>query len=125
MPSKQQQPKPLTGKQLLKQVKKLSHLNREEKAKACGYISIDKDGSERIKTLAFLNALLDAEGIDLDGQPPNREGKVGRTATYRVSVQSNGNMLLGSAYTEAMGVKPGDNFEISLSRNEIHLHKVA
>lgn len=125
MSSQQKQLKPLTGQLLLKQVQQLSHLNREEKAKACGYISIEKDGSERIKTIAFMNALLEAEGIDLDHPSSNRDGKVGRTATYRVSVQANGNVLLGSAYTEAMGVKPGDKFKISLSGNEIHLNRVA
>ncbi len=34
-------------------------------------------------------------------------------ASYRISVQSNNNLLIGSAYTKKMGLKPGDEFEIT------------
>ncbi|ABW32931.1 AbrB family transcriptional regulator [Acaryochloris marina] len=127
MPRKRKQSKPITGKDLVAKVKQLGDLTREEKAKACGYYSTDKDGSERIKLMAFLNALLDAEGINLDSHSSsgNGNGRGGRKASYRVSVQSNGNLLLGSAYTKELDVKPGDEFEISLGRKHIHLNKVA
>lgn len=125
MPRKKTQIKPLTGKDLVAKVKQLSDFTREEKAKACGYVSVEKGGSERIKTIAFLNALLDAEGIDLGSQSSSVNGISGRKASYRVSVQSNGNVLLGSAYTKEMDVKPGDEFEISVGRKHIHLNKVA
>lgn len=125
MPRKKTQIKPLTGKDLVAKVKQLSDFTREEKAKACGYVSVEKGGSERIKTIAFLNALLDAEGIDLGSQSSSANGISGRKASYRVSVQSNGNVLLGSAYTKEMDVKPGDEFEISVGRKHIHLNKVA
>ncbi|MGR3280695.1 AbrB family transcriptional regulator, partial [Acaryochloris marina NIES-2412] len=46
MPRKKKQAKPLTGKDLVAKVKQLSEITREEKAKACGYISLEKDGSE-------------------------------------------------------------------------------
>lgn len=125
MPRKKKQAKPLTGKDLVAKVKQLSDYTREEKAKACGYVSADKDGSERIKTIAFLNALLDAEGIDLGSQSSNENGKAGRRASYKVSVQSNGNILVGRAYTQALELEPGDEFEISVGRKHIHLNKVA
>ncbi|ABW32586.1 AbrB family transcriptional regulator [Acaryochloris marina] len=125
MPRKKKQAKPLTGKDLVAKVKQLSDYTREEKAKACGYVSNDKDGSERIKTIAFLNALLDAEGIDLDSQSPNGNGNSGRKASYKVSVQSNGNILVGRTYTQALELEPGDEFEIAVGRKHIHLTKVA
>lgn len=110
---------------MIEKVKQLSDLTREEKARACGYVAIEKDGSERIKLMAFLNALLDAEGINLDNHPSNGSGQGGRKASYRISVQSNGNLLVGRAYTQELGVEPGDEFEISLGRKHIHLNKVA
>lgn len=125
MPRKKKRPKPITGKDLVTKVKQLSDLTREEKAKACGYVSIEKDGSERIKLMAFLNALLDAEGINLDSQSTDSNGQCGRKASFRVSVQSNGNVLLGSAYTKELDAQPGDKFKISLGRKHIHLSKVA
>ena len=125
MPRKKKQAKPLTGKDLVAKVKQLSDYTREEKAKACGYVSNDKGGSERIKTIAFLNALLDAEGIDLDSQPPNGNGNSGRKASYKVSVQTNGNILVGRTYTQELELEPGDEFEIAVGRKHIHLTKVA
>lgn len=114
----------LTGEALLKKVKDLGNLGKEEKAKACGYYSITKDGSERVSMMKFLNALIDAEGIELDGKTGNGNGRGGRSASYRISVQSNGNLLIGSAYTKQMDLKPGDEFEISLGRRHIHLKQV-
>jgi len=36
-------------------------------------------------------------------------------------VQFNGNLMVGSAYVEQLGFKPGDAFAIKLSRNSITL----
>ena len=124
MPSKNKQTKPVSGKDLIAKVKQLSDLTGEQKAKACRYVTTEKDGSERIKVMAFLNALLEADGVDLD-RSLNGNGRGGRTASYRVSVQSNGNLLVGSAYTKEMDVQPGDEFEISVGRKHIHLSKAA
>ncbi|MGR3280451.1 AbrB family transcriptional regulator, partial [Acaryochloris marina NIES-2412] len=63
--------------------------------------------------------------IDLDSQSSSENGKGGRRASYKVSVQSNGNILVGRAYTHALDLKPGDEFEISVGRKHIHLNKVA
>lgn len=125
MPRKKKQTKPLTGKDLVAKVKQLSNFTREEKAKACGYVAVEKDGSERIKTIAFLNALLDAEGIDIDSKSSNGNGRGGRKPSYKVTVQSNGNILLGRTYTQSMELEPGDEFEISVGRKHIHLSKLA
>lgn len=115
---------PLTGEALLKKVKELEHLSKEEKAKACGYSTLTKGGVERVNMMAFLNALIDAEGIDIDGGGQEGRGRGGRSASYRITVQSNGNLLLGGAYTRQMGLNPGDEFEISLGRKHITLRQL-
>jgi hypothetical protein len=73
--------------------------------------------------MKFLNALIDAEGIELDSTP-SANGRGGRSASYRISVQSNGNLLIGSAYTKQMGLHPGDEFEITLGRKHIRLKQM-
>ena len=114
---------PLTGENLLKKVKDLGNLSKEEKARQCGYSTTTKNGVERVNMMKFLNALIDAEGIQLDSKQASN-GRGGRSASYRISVQSNGNLLIGSAYTKQMGLNPGDEFEISLGRKHIHLKQV-
>ena len=115
-----QKVEPLTGEELLSKVKELSNLSKEDKAKACGYYSTTKSGVARVNVMQFLNALIDAEGIELDGTP-KAEGRGGRSANYRLTVQANGNLLIGSAYTKQLGVAPGDEFEIALGRKHIRL----
>jgi hypothetical protein len=117
---KKSEGKPLAGQELLDRVKELESLSKEEKARACGYYTVTKDGVERVNMMKFYNALFEAEGIELDNsQKPG--GRGGRSASYRISVQSNGNLLIGSAYTKQMDLAPGDEFEISLGRKHIKL----
>jgi hypothetical protein len=117
------QAKPLTGAELVQKVKELDNLSKEEKARACGYYTVTKNGIERVNMMKFLNALIDAEGIELDSSSEGL-GRGGRSASYKISVQSNGNLLIGSAYTKKMGLEPGDEFEITLGRKHIHLKQV-
>jgi AbrB-like transcriptional regulator len=111
--------KPLTGKALLQRVKELQHLSRREKARECGYISITKTNEVRVNSGEFLNAILQAKGVTLDSES-ERDGR-GREATYRVSVHKNGQILIGQAYTQKMGLKPGDSFELKMGYKHIHL----
>lgn len=120
---KQKKIEPLVGEELLKKVKELENLSKEEKAKQCGYYTVTKNGVERVNMMKFLNALIDAEGIQLDSSP-NANGRGGRSASYRISVQSNGNLLIGSAYTKQMNLKPGDEFLITLGKKHIRLRQV-
>ncbi len=113
----------LTGQALVQKVKELEDLTKEEKAKACGYYTITKKGAERVNMMKFMNALIAAEGIELDSEQ-STNGRGGRSASYRITVQSNGNLLIGSTYTKQMGLKPGDEFEISLGRKHIHLKQL-
>jgi AbrB-like transcriptional regulator len=121
--AKKNQPEPLTGEELIRKVKELGNLSKEEKARACGYYTVTKNGIERVNMMKFLNALIDAEGIELDSTS-NGHGRGGRSASFRISVQSNHNLLIGSAYTKKMGLKPGDEFEITLGRKHIHLKQI-
>ncbi|MHC5724148.1 MAG: AbrB family transcriptional regulator [Nostoc sp.] len=114
---------PLLGDELLKKVKELESESKEDKAKKCGYYTITKNGIERVNMMKFLNALIDAEGIQLDSTPSSN-GRGGRSASYRISVQSNNNLLIGSAYTKQMNLKPGDEFLITLGKKHIRLRQV-
>ncbi|MBN3944637.1 MULTISPECIES: AbrB family transcriptional regulator [unclassified Nostoc] len=120
---KQKKIEPLLGEELLKKVKELESESKEDKAKKCGYYTVTKNGIERVNMMKFLNALIDAEGIQLDSTP-SANGRGGRSASYRISVQSNGNLLIGSAYTKQMNLKPGDEFLITLGKKHIRLRQV-
>ena len=114
---------PLAGDALLAKVKELENHSKEEKARECGYYTITKSGVERVNMMKFYNALIEAEGVELDSNKSS-QGRGGRAATYRISVQSNGNLLIGAAYTKKMNLNPGDEFEISLGRKHIHLKQL-
>ncbi|MEO0537211.1 MAG: AbrB family transcriptional regulator [Cyanobacteria bacterium P01_A01_bin.123] len=113
-------PTPITGKALLKKIQEFSHLPKREMAKACGYYTITKDDQARINLSDFYDALLAAKGIQLDPKSKNLDGR-GREASYRTSVHKNGQIVLGNSYTEEMGLKPGDEFQIKLGYKHIHL----
>ncbi|MEQ8957109.1 MAG: AbrB family transcriptional regulator [Coleofasciculus sp. C2-GNP5-27] len=116
------QPNALTGKALLQKVKELSHLPRRETAKRCGYYSESKTGQTRVNLTDFYDAVLAAKGVPLD--PEGAKDGRGREPTYRVSVHKNGQIVIGSTYTQEMGLKPGDEFEIKLGYKHIHLKQV-
>lgn len=113
---------PLTGKALLQKVKELSHLPRREKAKRCGYYTVGKNNQTRVNLADFFEALLAAKGTSLSAESP-KDGR-GREPTYRVSVHKNGQIVIGATYTEKMGLKPGDEFEIKLGYKHIHLIQI-
>ena len=109
---------PLTGKALLQKIKD-SNLPKRELAKQCGYYTASKDGQTRINLAEFYNAVLAAKGIALEPEA-SKDGR-GREATYRVSVHKNGSIVIGSNYTQSMGLEPGDEFEIKLGYKHIRL----
>jgi AbrB-like transcriptional regulator len=115
---------PLQGEALLKRVQELEHLSKEEKAMECGYFTVMSNGSKRLSLMRFLNALVEAEGIELEGRGPNAGGRGGRSASYRLIVQASGNILIGSAYTKKMNLSPGDEFEVELGRKHIRLNHI-
>jgi hypothetical protein len=112
----------LTGKALLQRVKELSNKPRRETAKLCGYYTKTKSGHERVNLTDFYDAVLAAKGVPLDTERV-KDGR-GREATYRVSVHKNGQIVIGSTYTQEMGLQSGDEFEIKLGYKHIHLKQV-
>jgi hypothetical protein len=114
---------PVTGKDLLKKVEELKGTPKKEMARTLGFVSKTKTGQERVKLASFMNALLEAKGVGFGGSS-ERDGRGGRSASYRIQVQQNGNLLVGAAYTREMGLEPGTEFEIQLGRKHIKLVKV-
>ena len=109
----------LTGSELLTKVKEMGDVSKSDLVRACGYVSSKKDGAERLNFTAFYEALLDAKGLNLGSG--GGAGKGGRKLSYVATVQGNGNLLVGKAYTALLGLKPGDEFEIKLGRKQIKL----
>ncbi|MFB6275132.1 MAG: AbrB family transcriptional regulator [Halothece sp.] len=115
----EEQTAPLKGRALLQKVKELSHLPRRETAKQCGYYNETKTGQIRVNLTEFYDAVLEAKGVPLDPEG-GKDGR-GREPTYRVSVHKNGQIVIGSTYTQAMGLQPGEEFEIKLGYKHIRL----
>ena len=113
---------PLTGKALLQKVKELSDLPRRERAKRCGYYTVTKNNQTRVNLTDFYDALLAARGIPLSPEKP-KDGR-GRESTNKVSVHKNYLIVIGATYTQQMGLKSGDQFEIKLGYKHIHLIQI-
>ena len=112
----------LTGSELLAKVKEIGDASQRDLGRACGYVSTKKDGTERLNFTAFYEALLEAKGVSLgEGGGKAAAGKGGRKLSYVATVQGNGNLLVGKAYTALLDLKPGDEFEIKLGRKQIRL----
>ena len=111
----------LTGTDLLTKVKELGDVSKTDLATECGYVSDKKDGGKRVNFTAFYEALLEAKGVSLGIGGVGGVGKGGRKLSYVATVQGNGNLLIGKAYTALLDLKPGDDFEIKLGRKQIRL----
>ena len=111
----------LTGSDLLNKVKELGDVSKSDLVRACGYVSDKKSGGERLNFTAFYEALLEAKGVNLGTTGTGGIGKAGRKLTYVATVQGNGNLLVGKAYTAMLDLQPGDEFEIKLGRKQIRL----
>ena len=57
----------LVGDQLLEKIRNLGDADKDELVRACGYVSIKKDGSKILEFDAFYEALLDAQGVNFSG----------------------------------------------------------
>jgi bifunctional DNA-binding transcriptional regulator/antitoxin component of YhaV-PrlF toxin-antitoxin module len=111
----------LTGKALLRKVKELSHLPKREIATQSGYVKNTKSGDIRTDLSGFYDAVLTAKGVKLNETSRDNRGK---TATYKATVNKDGQLSIGAAYTKQMGLKEGDVFEISLGYKHIHLKQI-
>jgi hypothetical protein len=111
----------LTGSDLLAKVKELGDVSKSDLVRSAGYVSTKKDGSERLNFTAFYEALLEAKGVSLGEGTGKGKGKGGRSLSYLATVQGNGNLLIGKAYSALLDLSPGDEFEIKLGRKQIRL----
>ena len=109
-----------TGRELLAKVKEIGDVSKSELVRECGYVSTKKDGTERLNFTSFYEALLGVKGVSLGTESAGR-GKAGRSLSYVATVQGNGNLLVGKAYTGVLDLVPGDEFEIKLGRKQIKL----
>lgn len=109
----------LTGADLLALVKEMPDASKSDLVRAAGYVSTKKDGTERLNFTAFYEALLNAKGVDFND--PRGVGAAGRQPSFHTRVHFNGNLMVGKVYTTQMGLKPGDEFQIKISKNQIRL----
>ena len=113
---------PLTGKALLKKVKDLSDSSKKDTAIACGYYTTTKDQQKRVNLGKFYDAVLQAKGVKLY-ERDTKDGR-GRAPTYRACVHKNGQLVIGANYTDEMGLKPGDEFNIQLGHKHLPLRQI-
>jgi hypothetical protein len=115
---------PLTGKALQAKIKELASLSKSETAKGCGYYSVAKDGTVKVNLKQFYDAVLQSKGININvDKKPKADGR-GREATYRATVNGNGQILIGAVYTKALNLVPGDEFEIKMGYKHINLKAI-
>ncbi len=117
--------KPLTGRALLQKLKECAHLPIREQARQCGYLSRTKSAGgahEKANLVDFYQAQVEARGHILE--PKTHRDRRGREPANRVTVHKNGQIVIGVAYTQMMGLKPGDEFEIKLGYKHIRLNQL-
>jgi AbrB-like transcriptional regulator len=113
---------PLTGKALQAKIKELSNLPKSETAKGCGYYSVAKDGTIKVNLTKFYDAVLQSKGINVE-KTTKADGR-GREASYRATVQRNGQLLIGAVYIKSLNSVPGDEFEIKVGYKHINLKAI-
>lgn len=109
----------LQGTELIAKIKSMADVSRSELVRECGYISTI-NGKERLNYTSFYEALLNAKGVDL--KPKKR---MGRKLTHKTKVQSDGKVIVGSAYIENMNLDPGTVFDIEVGRTKVVLTAAA
>jgi hypothetical protein len=118
-------PMPLQEKDLLELIRHHSGKSLKQLAQLAGYTTTTKTGRQRVKMLAFQNAVLSANNISFKADEAEVNGAgCGRKAIYRIQVQKNGNLLISATYARQMGLLPGMEFKIQLGRRNIKLIQI-
>lgn len=100
----------LTGDALLEKLSTLDGLLDGERAKACGYFYVRKDGTDRINFTAFYKACAAAKGVSF--YTPSPKSSDSRLSYRGHAGSSSGNLVIGAGYAKKVGIRPGDPFFI-------------
>ena len=107
----------LTGSELIAKTKELKGVSESDRVLACGYFSTSKNGKKRLNFNAYYKAIAIAQGYKSNNEnEAGSVGKGGRKLSYIATVQGNGNLLIGKAYTALLDLKAGDEFEIKIAK---------
>ena len=79
------------------QVKELGDVSKSDLVRSVGYVSITKDGTERLNFTAFYEALLEAKGMHFVAGSSGGKGKPGRSLSFATKFQFNVNLMAGKA----------------------------
>lgn len=108
----------LKGEDLLARVRQLPpDASKSDRVRACGYVTTKADGSERLNYTAFYEALLEAQGVQLE---PSK-GRPGRRLTHLTTVLQAGHAVVGAPYLRAAGIDPGDCLTVKVRRGCVSL----
>lgn len=110
---------PLRGEALLQKVNRLLNLPKRELAKVSGYYTVAKTNQAHVNLADFYDALL-AANSSLTNHAKQKNGR-DQQRIYRVRVDKRGQITISAKYTQIMGLKPGDEFEVKLSSKQILL----
>ena len=119
----------LTGSELLSKVAELTATgaSKSDIARACGYVSTKKDGSERINFSSYYEAIIDAKGVDL-GTPEvkaRKAGSRGKPLSWNVAVSKAGVIPVSAGYSAMLGLEFGDRVDIEHVDGGLMLRKAA
>lgn len=103
---------PLKGEELLAKVRDLKGKSPDDMALATGYVT--RKGNPKVAD--FNHALGVANGYFSESAAPSTAAaKKGRAPSYQATITGNGNAVIGSAYTSAIGLAPGDKIKITVN----------
>lgn len=112
-------PNALVGEELIEKIKETQNTSKTDLAAMCGYTITKPDGKSSVSLVAFQNAIIEAQGLNISKN--GNKGPSGRRLRYESTVQSNGNLIVGSAYTKEMGLTPGSVLAITIDEDRISL----
>ena len=115
----------LKGQELLAKIQEMGAVSRTDVARACGYVSTKKDGSERINFTAFYEAITEAKGVTLAPPASKATAKRGKAPSYKSKIAKTGTCPVGGAYTSQAGWGPGDEISITVTGDVITLTRTA
>ena len=109
----------MRGEALLQKVSRLLNIPERELAMVSGYYTVAKTDQALVNLADFYDVLLAADS-PLTNHATQKNGR-DQQGIYRVRVDKRGQITISAKYTQIMGLKPGDEFEVKLSSKQILL----